>query len=348
MKPGRGEASDLALPRRDARSPDVDLARLLLMVLVVLGHLFEQYWWGAFEASYRFLYLFHIPAFAFLSGMVARDRVGPADAERLVFGVLLVYLVHQGLMALLDSSLSGRPFVLALHLPNWVLWYLLSLACWRLLLPLLVVLRWPLAWACLLALLAGAVPYVEYPWSLSRTLVFLPFFVAGHLWSNRRGCQLPKLNAGLAVLLLGAVAVAAHFTADFSRKWYYGTVGYAQLHQDFWQGASYRGFYLVVAAAGVIGFLGLCARLPAPAWLAGLGRYSIAPYILHAYVLKLAIASGWLAGMPWLTDAWRYAGCVLAAVLLVVLGCLVGKWIPWLFDFSWLRGSLGSRAHPSQ
>lgn len=172
-----------------ARSAQLDIARFILMVLVVAGHMFEQYGTGIFDWSYRFLYLFHMPAFAFLSGMVARNVVDGRAAHRLVFGIAAVYLLHQLLLQLLDAHLFGHRFVYNLDRPYWILWYLMSLLWWRLSLPMLLVFRWPVMVACVLAVLAGLAPYFGYTWSVSRTLVFLPFFVAGHVWARGHGVK---------------------------------------------------------------------------------------------------------------------------------------------------------------
>ena len=63
--------------------------------------------------------------------------------------------------------------------PYWLLWYLLSLAGWRLLLPVFARLKRPLTFAVALAVAVGCASEVGYYLSLSRTLVFFPMFVLG-------------------------------------------------------------------------------------------------------------------------------------------------------------------------
>ena len=63
--------------------------------------------------------------------------------------------------------------------PSWTLWFLLALGIFRLVLPYLALLRWPLVWPVLISVGAGYLPNVDSTFSLSRTLGFLPFFVLG-------------------------------------------------------------------------------------------------------------------------------------------------------------------------
>lgn len=154
--------------------------KLLLIWLVVLGHLLEPF----LEESpavrvYKWIYLFHMPLFAFLSGCFLR---GERDCRRGIRRLLPVYLAAQAAAVLLGH----RPAVT----PWWYLWYLPSCCAWygaawvwfrrggpgggRLLLGSLGV-----------SLAAGFLPALGRPWSLSRTLVLFPFFWAGVLTGPR-------------------------------------------------------------------------------------------------------------------------------------------------------------------
>lgn len=308
----------------------MDAARFVLIVLVVFGHALEQFRAGPADAVYRFIYLFHMPAFVFLSGMVSRDTLDTAYARRMLLGIAGVYLLHQALLQGLDAALFAHPFSFRPNVPYWALWYLMSLLWWRISLPFLLATGYPLGTACLLSLLAGIAPFAGYEWSLSRTLVFLPFFVAGHCWSARRGLRVPSINPWAGIALLAALAAAAWLTRGFSLKWYYGSVGYQALQLAPWPGMGYRVLYLGLAAIGVAGVLVACSRLDG--WIFRLGRYSIGAYVLHLYMVKIAIASGWFGVL------WRHAGStglliLLALSVLIVIACsLIARMMPWLFD----------------
>src|SRR5690606_5347471 len=96
-----------------------------------------------------------------------------------------------------------------------------------------------------------------YGWSLSRTLAFLPFFVAGHLWARGRGMRLPRIPWPVAAMMLGVLLVVAWLTRGFHLQWYYNGAGYANLWPDPWQGLAWRAVYLAVAGLGVAAVLAL-------------------------------------------------------------------------------------------
>lgn len=162
--------------RRDAR---FDNLKGILIFLVVFGHLLELVGGPAAAWLYRLIYSFHMPAFVFCSGWFARF-----DAARFFRRLLYPYLVYQTLYLLFDRLVLHGDAPLQYTTPYWLLWYLFSMMLWTLLLPLIDGVKSPKAalLACLAAALAsGFDPTIGYNMSLSRTLVLLPFFAAGHL-----------------------------------------------------------------------------------------------------------------------------------------------------------------------
>ena len=211
----------------------MDNARLALITLVVFGHCLEPLRGvSSLDTLYRLIYLFHMPAFAFLSGAVARAEVDLKLLKRIAFQLLLPYLLFQGLYTL-AARMPGWPDEgpAGITTPYWLLWYLPSLAAWRLLLPLFARLRYPLLLACLFAVLAGSADDVGYRMSLSRIAAFFPFFLIGHVyapaWRERlRG----QWTCTLALAVLIALAWVAEAVPD--TRWLYGSNGYAAMGVD--------------------------------------------------------------------------------------------------------------------
>lgn len=284
------------------RAPVPDNLRGLLLLLVGAGHGLEPLLASSASARavYSALYLFHVPAFAALSGHVSRARwPAPTQWRALLWPLLL----GQFLYVALDVAWLGHPLSPRwLAQPYWVLWFLLSLASWRALLPLLVRLRWPLAWAVGAALAAGLLPQVGYALSLSRTLVFLPCFLAGHLappsWLAWLRGRAGRVAAATAFLFLGAWAVAlATGVLPFpDTRLLYGSADYGALAMTPLQGMAARGAVLACALA-----------LTAAAWawspggsgpLAHLGAASLWPYVVHGLLLRALPLQPWLFAVP--------------------------------------------------
>ncbi|HET6803878.1 MAG TPA: hypothetical protein VFH59_00355 [Frateuria sp.] len=295
-----------APPVRPARDAWKDNARLALITLVVFGHCLEPLRGiAAVDALYRFLYLFHMPAFAFLSGAVAGTEVDLKLLKRIAFRLLLPYLLFQALYALAAQTPGWPdPGPKGITTPYWLLWYLPSLAAWRLLLPVFMRLRYPLVFACLLALTAGWADDVGYRMSLSRTASFFPFFLIGHLyWPAWRERLRGPLVCALAIAMLLALGWAAGAVPD--PRWLYGSNGYTALGVDDAAGTLWR---LVRLGAGVVGSAAFLALVPRRAFAAtAAGGRSLQAYLAHGFIVKFAVAAGlfaWLeAGLPPLVNA---------------------------------------------
>lgn len=188
---------------RDARYCNL---KLLLLFLVIYGHLIEPEISRSqpLMSQYRWIYLFHMPMFAFLSGLFLRDR---EDCANQIKKQLPVYALLQA-----AAVLFGNGAVVPLT-PWWYLWYLLSCCTWtgagwlwlrfgkgKGRMPVLV-------GSVLLGCAAGFVPMVGRGLSLSRTLVFFPYFWAGLIcrpdypWERLRPVGLGAPGIVAAVML---------------------------------------------------------------------------------------------------------------------------------------------------
>lgn len=164
-----------------------DNARFALIVLVVMGHAVSTVRTGSELgfAVYAFIYLFHMPAMIALSGMFSKPETSPR-ALRSTLQLLTTWLAWELIWALINFFVGGRPLPGSwLVVPAWTLWFLVTLATMRILLPYIARLRHPLVASIALALAAGLSPSIGTPFSASRTLCFLPFFVAAWLAKDR-------------------------------------------------------------------------------------------------------------------------------------------------------------------
>ena len=189
---------------RDARYCNV---KLLLIFLVVYGHLIEPGIWQSklLMAQYKWIYLFHMPLFSFLSGLFLNDS---KTCGRQCTKMLPLYIVLQALSLWLGNG-KVKPLT-----PYWHLWYLLSCSTWA-------GLGWlwfrffrrrgkitVLILSVLVGCLAGLHPDIGREHSLSRTLVFLPYFWASLVWDPRfswERLRLPSLAALCIVIIVMGV-----------------------------------------------------------------------------------------------------------------------------------------------
>lgn len=156
------------------RIPYWDNVKGMAVLLVVLGHILEKVPGESAISLYKLIYLFHMPLFIVCSGYFAA-----CSLKKIACQLVIPYLLLQTISCLLTSS------DIQFAMPRWALWYLVSLASWRLTVPLL---RYCGLYAVPLIITAafaagigiGFIDPIGQEWSLSRTVVFYPFFLMGY------------------------------------------------------------------------------------------------------------------------------------------------------------------------
>ena len=274
------------------RDYGVDNLRGILILLVVFAHLLEKA--APFPGNvflYRTIYSFHMPAFLFLTGYFARF-----DAGKIIRGLLLPYILFQTAYLFFDGWLKGTEVTLQYTTPHWILWYLMASLFYHLLLPLYAVdaprqqlLALGVTFA--LSLLAGYDQTVGYRLSLSRFLVFQPWFLLGHY--SRRGDWLSKAarwgearKVPLKWIPTAAVCILPPVMQlmDFPYKILYGSSAYAVLDYGPWER-----IFAGVTALAWIGFGGL-VLLPLLRWrlpmLTALGQNTMGVFLLHGFAVR--------------------------------------------------------------
>ena len=313
--------------KRDAR---IDNLRGVLIFLVVLGHLYDTVRFPTSVFQTALIYSFHVPAFAFVSGVCFKYR--GQDDRRALKNLLYPYVVFQLVWYLFFRYVLKTQLDLQLTTPYWTQWYLLSMVFWYAAATLLGNLG-PAAEAVVMvvailsALLVGRDSHVFYLFSASRTIVLFPFFYLGVIFSRheslRNFCRgIPAKILGL-VLAAGAGVYYALKKDAFNNLWLRHVYPYDALGYD-WR---VRGITLALAL-GIILFL--------MAWLPGkkvrlltwVGQNTMPVFILHGFAVKyLQVKLDW-AGYFRQTPLLALPACIGAALVLTLL--LSAKPVVWL------------------
>lgn len=140
-----------------------------LMLLVVFGHILLKH--PAARDAVSFVYMFHMPAFAFVSGYFGKSA--RASGVRAAAGLAVLYFIFNSVMGFVYGYTS-------LLIPVYSFWYLLSLIVWRLTAPKLSKFRYINAVLLALALFAGFFPSINNTLAVARTICFYPFYMAGY------------------------------------------------------------------------------------------------------------------------------------------------------------------------
>jgi fucose 4-O-acetylase-like acetyltransferase len=303
------ETAPLPAPAGKSRVPLWDNARFVAVVLVVIGHATLKMISGSDPAYsvYLFVYLFHIPVFVAVSGYFARATPpGVPQLKRLFTDLVVPYVVFETIWSGIHWAISGK-LKLDYTTAWWTLWFLLALCIWRVVLPYLVILRYPLAISIVLAIGAGYLADMDDTFSLSRAVALLPFFVLG--WKIRqwrlgeRWLALPtsvvwRWRAAALLLFCGlafaSFAGIATWRELLVRRFLLYDETYSSFGYGEWWAGGIRLGLMGIGMACCFAFLMLMPRRQT--WLSAFGKRTMYIYLLHSLLLYPLRQSGILSG----------------------------------------------------
>ena len=287
----------IGVPRTKRRVPFWDNARFACIVLVVLGHSLQRLTYDSDIALglYLVIYAFHMPAFAIISGYFSKS--GPptrTQMARVITDILLPYVIFEAVWTLTKWLVEGQANP-NLTQPSWTLWFLLALGIFRLVLPYLALLKWPLLWTVIISIGAGYLPNLDSTLSLARTLGLLPFFTLGWwlkehdiverfgLLARRQWWVFVGAIAAFAIAGLTAWVFIDEFRAMNLREWLFYDENYSALGGTQWWAGGVRIALMLIAIVLTTAFLALVPRR-SHFWTE-FGQYTMYVYLLHSFVL---------------------------------------------------------------
>jgi fucose 4-O-acetylase-like acetyltransferase len=308
-----------------ARYDLLDIVKGVLIITVVFAHLVEHFGTHdpVFQAVYAALSLSGLPLFVLASGMLAKPLLGDREYRKMVAKLLLPLICLQPFYLALFARAGGNAVRHILD-PQWLLWFLLSLLFWRMMLPLFLRIPMPLLVAVGITLAAGYAQYIGADLSLSRTLYFFPFFLAGYLWRDGLFKLVARARLLWGVLFIAVmVSTALWFLHGLDTAVVYHDRGYdrAAVWKDY--PALGRLALMLISAVGCLAWMAIMPR--SSKWLVRLGQRSLTILALHGFLvlvcLKLFNMAGWTdSPKPWLFPLLLVLSVAIAWVVSLVDG----------------------------
>lgn len=297
--------------------------RFLLIVCVFVGNAIEPLInrMPGLHGLYVWIFTFHMPLFVFVTGYFAKTNLHGSAGRRVMTQIALQYLIFQSLYSLLDVSVFKVQHIHhSFFAPYLLLWFLASHFLWRIFA--IAMQKWtPSAQLAVSLLLGTAIGYlaVDGTWfSLSRTFIYLPFFVAGYHfraeWIVERFTVKIRLLA--AAISLALLTLSFLWGNRLSLGWLYGSMTYSQLGLYTWYaGLGRLGMYVLqlISSAAFLALTPLFAGR-----LTEYGRRTLYVFLLHGLIVRLAAASPLYSLIH---GVWGVFALITAAVLLTVLLC---------------------------
>jgi fucose 4-O-acetylase-like acetyltransferase len=286
------------------RMPLWDNARFACIVLVVMGHAIQRQIADSDNALtlYLVIYAFHMPAFAIVSGYFSKaSPPSTRQMRKVLTDIVLPYAIMQTIWSAVQWIVEGNEGFNPTA-PHWTLWFLLALAIFRLVLPYLVLLRWPLLWAVVASVGVGYLANVDSTFSLSRAIGILPFFLLGwHLrqwnvvawWRDLGARAWIVRTAAIAVLALWVAVVVANirpFREFDLRYWFFYDESYQGLGEPVWWAGLLRLGLIALAVLLSAAFFALIPRRET--FFTAFGQATMYVYLLHSFALYPIRESG--------------------------------------------------------
>ena len=304
-----------------------DNLKAILITLVVFGHVIEPMLEEqAATIAYAFIYLFHMPLFIFCSGFFAKYT-----PKKIFTRLVIPYIIFQLIYTFLARGIwDDTDRLIQFTTPYWILWYLLALMVWTLLLPLLDILisnKRNMILTIIASLILGVAAGFEYTMgyymSLSRLVVFAPFFIIGRCigktvspetFQRRISAWYIKCVTGILSALIFVWLFFNYDTLDV--RWFYGALAYVRL--DY----TYIVRILNYLAAFVISLFFLSIIPRRKMFFSYIGQRTMAVFLLHGIVMRLMVHYDVYTALyeeTRGTEAWMLFASFLFSILLVVL-----------------------------
>jgi len=268
-----------------------DNVKFLLVTLVVLGHMCFgpiMYRSHLFDALYSFIYLFHMPLFVFIAGYFSKNVQSDNYVKKIVTNVVIPYIFFEIAFTVFDYFIfEKKALVFRFFNPYYALWFLLSLAVWKFVLPHVIKFKYPLLFSALLAIIIGYDNDVGTFLSLSRTIVFLPFFLAGYYADGRLISKVKSRPAIIAscIVLLGVFLFIYQNYHSINKELLLGSDPYDQVNIKEWYAGGYRLLALSITAVVSLAVLAIVPKRKI-FLISEFGMRTMYPFLFHGFLVK--------------------------------------------------------------
>ncbi len=313
------------------RNYKIDNIRFILILLVVLGHFLEPSQSTSLMYGAELIYSFHMPVFVFISGYLAKF-----NTQRIVRTYLYSYVLLQAIYIFFNKFYLDKPDTsLDFSNPHHSLWYLLAMAMYCMIIPLIETERTSkklvvFAFSLFVSLFAGTDWGLDETLTLGRFLGFLPFFVLGYyLQGVSFGEKIKKWSLSLKILFTAFLGFIIAFAEFFIVKTPHITILDMYFSHPYYQTSGGAFARLMLLAVGFlwIGFLFMITpKKPLPI-ISKIGENTFPVYIFHGIIIKILLKHGLIC-----LDARTYALVAVAISLALVLllgnktASAVAKW----------------------
>lgn len=268
---------NITLNQGNSRETYWDSLKFVLIFLVVFAHFIKM---GLDETSklffHNFIYCFHMPLFILISGLFTHH----SSVKKTWKGV--ISFVEVIVVCTIYVFLIWGKFYLIV--PWYVLWYLVSLVCWRLIvlyIPLNKIKSWvAISAATILSILVGMIS-INGKLAIDKTIAFFPFFLIGYYLQSEKGTELIKKLRGFPHWISAFTLILIGMGILLLNKDLTCYVVYAGYRGELFQDIIIR---LACIATAIIMSVAVINLIPDVKLFAKWGKSTLYIFIYHAFI----------------------------------------------------------------
>lgn len=306
------------------KSNYINNVKMVLITLVVIGHMLTSVRTGDVIARtiYNSIYLFHMPAFILLTGYLSKGAVkNRCKMKMSVINYAVIYLYAQVVYDVIQRLAlpAGETFRFTILTPRYALWYMFLLIAW---LPCLYVLKsYPriliFSISIFTSLIVGIFTNIGTNYSLSRAIVFFPFFLLGYYIDLQKIKTYRATYLKVLAISILVMNVIIHYVnrSEIFATWYTGSVSYSSMNQGNLEGMYVRMIYLLMATVVTFSLLLVIPR--GEFIFTYVGGRTLQIYLIHAIICRVFYIRGTLIPIKEVTNVWFII--LLALIMTLIL-----------------------------
>lgn len=268
-----------------------DNVKFFLILIVVATHTFSPVMGESrgLERLFYFIYTFHMPAFIIVSGYFMKYM---KNLNKYVIKYAKIYIFMQTLYFLVLKFILKEEISLTYSDPYYTYWFMLSLIIWYVIFPYVKDIKGILWIAIGVGIAVGYDENFGLLMSLSRTVVFLPYFLMGYFLKKEHIAAVKesrwKYIIWVACIVIAYILLKYNIIA---RPLLQGKGPYISVGYDMWYAGVYR---LALYGIGALFSFGLFLLIPdGEKVYSKLGEQTLYVYLAHGIILR-TLKGGWL------------------------------------------------------
>ncbi|ATD55436.1 acyltransferase family protein [Clostridium chauvoei] len=232
------------------------------------------------------LYIFHMPMFAFVSGYFS--KLSRRTTKEKVIDTVKIYFCTQIFYTLFNFLILGKLNVkLELLMPQWTLWYLLSLIFWYIISDYIDNYKKWIVCTVILSMLIGLDGSVGTIASVSRTVFFLPFFIGGRAFKKEYINKLKEHKLKIIISTIVVFIILLVLSKETPIELLFEYTNYTWYFERPWFPMFIRGFhYIASVIVGTFIFIIIPQRSMK---INILGKHSLIMYITHSGICQILL-----------------------------------------------------------